>query len=250
MTRRNEFDLVISFMGSAHCNPQLHAYLTEAGFGAFQFHKWDSELMDRLEAQQLELIAMDRVRNVLILVDDITLDHTEREKLAHLCVRGRHFHVSVMMLSVSYSTFHKSCRRSSDFVCLFSMGCQTDRELMMKEFAHKQHQCEFYLSQIVAKEHTAAVLNLNEKQQRVYWYKAPPIPTGAPCTKGSERTDRESSTAQSADDGGEGAPSTHLSGPGRTVPPEGELDLAWSDACRTGAGGTESRVAEASESCS
>ena len=58
-----------------------------------------------------------------------------------------------MMLSVSYSTFHKSCRRSTDFVCLFNMGCQTDRELMMKEFAHKQHQCEFFMSQIGQRAH-------------------------------------------------------------------------------------------------
>ena len=53
---RNEFDLVLSFMGSAHCNPQLHAFLGANGFGDFQFNKWDSDLMARLEAQQLELI--------------------------------------------------------------------------------------------------------------------------------------------------------------------------------------------------
>ena len=114
MTRNSrEFDLVISFMGSAHCNPELHAFLDSEGFGCCQFNKWDQGLMDRLERQQIELMQQGRVRNVLILVDDITLDHNQKEQLAHLCVRGRHFHVSVMMLSVSYSNFHKSCRRSS-----------------------------------------------------------------------------------------------------------------------------------------
>ena len=78
LTTRNEFDLVISFMGSQHCNPELHLFLDEAGFGAFQFHKWDSVLMERLEAQQLELMETGRERNVLILVDDITLDHVEK----------------------------------------------------------------------------------------------------------------------------------------------------------------------------
>ena len=234
---------MISFMGSQHCNPELHTFLEQAGFGDFQFHKWDSELMDRLEAQQLMLMALDRERHVLILVDDITLDHVEREKLAHLCVRGRHFHVSVMMLSVSYSTFHKSCRRSSDFVCLFNMGCQTDRELMMKEFAHKQHQCEFFMSQIVAKEHTAAILNLNEKQQNVYWYRAPTMlqtPTAAPCRTGLERTDHESKTAQSASGGDEDATSLQTCEPERTGRSEHGPGLAWSDASRTGAVETES----------
>ena len=74
---RNEFDLVISFMGSQHCNPELHDFLDEAGFGDFQFHKWDSVLMERLESQQLDLMEAGRERNVLILVDDITLDHVE-----------------------------------------------------------------------------------------------------------------------------------------------------------------------------
>lgn len=228
-------------MGSQHCNPELHVFLEQAGYGAFQFHKWDSELMDRLEAQQLALMAMDRVRHVLILVDDITLDHVEREKLAHLCVRGRHFHVSVMMLSVSYSTFHKSCRRSSDFVCLFNMGCQTDRELMMKEFAHKQHQCEFFMSQIVAREHTAAVLNLNEKQQNVYWYRAPEL-REAVCTTDLGRTDHESSRVQSATGGDEDGTSLQKSEQERTGRSEHEPNLAWSGASRTDAPETESPV--------
>ena len=169
----DEFDLIISFMGSMHCNPELHQFLESVGYEDFQFDKWDSELMTRLEQQQLELMRKGRIRNVLILIDDITLEHNDKEKLAHLCIRGRHFHVSVSMLSVSYSNFHKSCRRSSDVICLFSLGCQTDRELLMNEFAHKRHTCEFYLQQIVAKPYTCAVLNLNEKVQKIYWYKAP-----------------------------------------------------------------------------
>ena len=138
-------------MGSAHCNPHLHSFLDEHGFGAFQFNKWDADLMKRLEQQQLDLIEEGRERHVLILVDDITMDYNDREQLAHLCIRGRHFHVSVMMLSVSYSNFHKSCRRSADIICLFSLGCQTDKELMTKEFAHQQHRCEFYMRQICEK---------------------------------------------------------------------------------------------------
>ena len=168
----DDFDLIISFMGSKHCNPELHNFLESVGFDDFQFDCWDSELMTRLEDQQQELMRQGRIRNVLILVDDITLEHNDREKLAHLCIRGRHFHVSVSMLSVSYSNFHKSCRRSCDFIFLFSLGCATDRKLM-EEFAHKKHTCSFYMDQITQKDHTCAVLDLNEKQQKVYWFKAP-----------------------------------------------------------------------------
>ena len=162
----DQFDLIISFMGSKHCNPELGTYLESQGFGDFLFHKWDNEFMDRLEEQQMELMEEGRKRRVLILVDDITMDFADREKLAHLCCRGRHFYVSVAMLSVSYSSFHKSCRRSADFIFLFSMGCQSDRDLMATEFAHKKASCMFYIDQITAKEHTCAVLNLNQKVQK------------------------------------------------------------------------------------
>ena len=211
----SDYDLIISFMGSKHCNPELHSFLETQGYDEFQFNQWDSDLMTRLEEQQLELIQQGRIRRVLILVDDITLEHNDREKLAHLCIRGRHFHVSVSMLSVSYSNFHKSCRRSCDFIVLFSLGCATDRKLMMEEFAHKKHTCQFYMNQITQKDHTCAVLNLNEKQQKVYWFKAPSTtglasgdPTRIPPQNGRTQT-------LAADDGsGQPLPSN---GPGKTV---------------------------------
>ena len=231
MTRKSrEFDLVISFMGSAHCNPELHSFLDSEGFGCFQFNKWDQGLMDRLEQQQIELMREGRVRNVLILVDDITLDHNQKEQLAHLCVRGRHFHVSVIMLSVSYSNFHKSCRRSSDIICLFSMGCQSDRELMMKEFAHKQHQCEFFMRQIVARDHTACIINLNEKQQKIYWYRAPGVRVES-SERGSGRSDPSYRRVQieGGDDEGGTGPDFHA--PERTENPDSELNPASSPEC-------------------
>ena len=38
--------------------------------------------MERLEEQQLALIAEGRERHVLILVDDITMDYNDREQLS------------------------------------------------------------------------------------------------------------------------------------------------------------------------
>ena len=138
------------------------------GYDDFQFDRWDSELMTRLEQQQQELMRQGRIRRVLILVDDITLEYNDREKLAHLCIRGRHFHVSVSMLSVSYSNFHKSCRRSLDFIFLLALGCATEPKLMMEEIAHKHHKCQVYIDQITKKDQTCAVLDRNEKEQKGY----------------------------------------------------------------------------------
>ena len=228
---RDQFDLIISFMGSKHCNPELGGYLEGQGFGDFLFHKWDNEFMDRLEEQQMELMDQERKRRVLILVDDITMDFADREKLAHLCCRGRHFYVSVAMLSVSYSSFHKSCRRSADFIFLFSMGCQSDRELMASEFAHKKASCMFYIDQITAKEHTCAVLNLNQKVQKVFWYKAPLLtePTPAESSPNPGKSRRPLATGQTRGGGdADGRHPAQSPAPERRESPVGPVS---SDAC-------------------
>ena len=219
----SDFDLIISFMGSQHCNPELHAFLESVGYEDFQFNQWDNDLMARLEQQQIEIMRQGRVRSVLILVDDITLDFTEKEKLAHLCIRGRHFHVSVSMLSVSYSSFHKSCRRSCDFIYLFSLGCCTDRELMMNEFAHRRHTCEFYMQQIVVKPYTCAVLDLNEKEQKIYWFRAP---SSGPAI---ERSAPENGTVENESDDAGPRPDSPASP--ETGCPEAPPDPASSGAC-------------------
>ena len=228
---RDQFDLIISFMGSKHCNPELGGYLEGQGFGDFLFHKWDNEFMDRLEEQQMgsgtQAPSVDsggRYHH----------DFADREKLAHLCCRGRHFYVSVAMLSVSYSSFHKSCRRSADFIFLFSMGCQSDRELMASEFAHKKASCMFYIDQITAKEHTCAVLNLNQKVQKVFWYKAPLLtePTPAESSPNPGKSRRPSATGQTRGGGdADGRHPAQSPAPERRESPVDAPGPVSSDAC-------------------
>jgi len=155
------------------CNPELHDFMVEQGYEYFQYNTWNGDLMKNLEAQQLQLIRQGRKRNVLIITDDLVLNHDDKVSLEHLCCRGRHFHVSVLMLSVSYSNFPKTCRRSCDFIFLFSLGCQSDRELLLTEFSHKKATAEYYMSAICKEPYTCCVLNLNEKEQTVYKYRAP-----------------------------------------------------------------------------
>ena len=113
------FGLIISFMGSPICNPTLAEFVDQR----FLFNQWQRTLMQKLEEQQLELIEEGKPRNVLILVDDIILDSDDCHSLEHLCMRGRHFKVSLMLLSVSWSNFPKNVRRSCDFVFLgFTVG--------------------------------------------------------------------------------------------------------------------------------
>ena len=189
-TLKDDFQLVISFTGSPMCNPELHQFMVDNGYEYFQYDTWNRKLMKNLERQQLELIRQGRKRNVLIITDDLVLSHDDKVSLEHLCCRGRHFNVSVLMLSVSYSNFPKTCRRSCDFIFLFSLGCQSDRELLLTEFSQRKSIAEFYMTQICKQPYTAAVLNLNEKNQNIYQYKAPYV-TDAPENFDSETRDHE-----------------------------------------------------------
>jgi hypothetical protein len=169
----DEFQLVISFTGSPMCNPELHGFMVENGYEWFQYSTWNNKLMKNLESQQLKLIHNGRKRHVLIICDDLVLNSEDKNSLEHLCCRGRHFFVSVLMLSVAYSNFPKTCRRSCDFMFLFSLGCQSDRELLLSEFCQSRGTAEFYLTQICKEPYTCAVIGTNQKEQIICRYRAP-----------------------------------------------------------------------------
>ena len=114
------FDLIVSFMGAAACSPEMKTLLEERFDPRFVFSEWNQPLMDRLLEQQQELKGRGVERQVCILVDDIVLSGRDEESLAHICLRGRHFNVSVMACAVSYTTLPKRSRRSLDVLFLFS----------------------------------------------------------------------------------------------------------------------------------
>ena len=76
--------------------------------------------MAKLLIQQEDLKSQGVTRNVLILVDDVVLTSKAEDQLCHLAMRGRHFNISLMCCSVSYTSIPKSCRRSLDVLLLFS----------------------------------------------------------------------------------------------------------------------------------
>jgi len=78
----------------------------------FVFSEWNQPLMDALLKQQETLKIQGHNRQVVVLVDDIVLSGRDEEALAHLCLRGRHFNISVLACAVSYTTLPKRSRRS------------------------------------------------------------------------------------------------------------------------------------------
>ena len=104
----SRFDLVVCFVGSAHCNPVLEALLERYWDSRFFFSQWDEALIQNLLAQQEKL---EQKRSILILVDDVILGSKAQEQLATLAMRGRHFGISLFMCCVSYTTLPKRVGR-------------------------------------------------------------------------------------------------------------------------------------------
>ena len=166
----NQFDLVICMVGSAACNPVLEALLTEHWDPRFFFSEWDPDLMNRLLEQQESLQRSGSKREVLILIDDVILHSRAEDQLAHMCMRGRHFRVSICMCAVSYTSLPKRARRSLDTLLVFSCPMKGDSQILSWEYCQNQTTARFALNNL--KEYQCLVLETLEKRQSLFLWRA------------------------------------------------------------------------------
>ena len=166
------FELVIAFVGSAACSPVLEAMLERnpKWDPRFFFSKWNQPLIDKLLEQQEKLKKKGIDRHILILVDDVVMGSKDEEQLAHMCLRGRHFNVSVIMCAVSYTTLPKKCRRSLDALLVYSLPMAGDMKVMTWEYATRNSMAEHVLRNL--NDHECLVLETLQKQQQLFIWKA------------------------------------------------------------------------------
>ena len=166
------FDLVIAFVGSAACCPVLESMMERhpQWDSRFFFSEWNQPLIDRLLDQQMKLKKSGVTRNVLILMDDVILSSKAADQLSHMCMRGRHFNVSVMMAAVSYTSISKRCRRSLDALLVFSCPMTGDRKILSWEYASNNQTADFGLKNL--QENECVVFETARKQQKLYVWKA------------------------------------------------------------------------------
>ena len=165
----SKFELVIC-LGSAACNPTLKMQLELWYDERFFFSEWSCPLMQKLLVQQEELKSSGVTRNVLILVDDVVLTSKAEEQLCHLAMRGRHFNISLMCCSVSYTSIPKSCRRSLDVLLLFSCPMSGDLQTLTWEFTRDSEMARFAVNNLG--EHECLVLETLTKKQCLYVWRA------------------------------------------------------------------------------
>ena len=169
MSRR--FDLVISFMGTSACSPEMRNLMETRFDPRFIFAEWNEPLMQALLKQQEKLKLEGIQRHVCVLVDDIVLSGKDEDSLAHLCLRGRHFNISVLACAVSYTTLPKRSRRSLDVLFLFSCPMAGDCEILTKEYSTRSKMARYCLQNLP--DWTSLVLETLEKRQRLYHFRVP-----------------------------------------------------------------------------
>ena len=170
---KKSFDLVISFSGSNSCSPELQKTIDEHFDPQLVFNKWNQKLVDKLLEQQYALKKQGKTRSVLILLDDIVLDSDADFSLANMAMRGRHFDISLMCLSVSYTSIDKRVRRSLDCLLLFSCPMSGDMKVLCSEYTRCPSTAQFCLNEL--EEHTALVMQTMTRRQKLYQYRAPPL---------------------------------------------------------------------------
>ena len=161
----SRFDLVIAFIGSANCNPVLRFQMEQHWDDRFFFDEWSTELVERLMKQQET-----HKRNVLVLMDDVILSSQAQDQICHLAMRGRHFNISLMMCTVSYTTMPKRMRRSLDALLVFSCPMQGDMKILCWEYANNTSMATFALNNL--EEHNCLVLETLERRQKLFLWKA------------------------------------------------------------------------------
>ena len=165
----NRFDLVISFMGTSACSPEMRDLLQTRFDPRFVFSEWNQPLMNALLKQQETLKLKGVNRQVMILVDDIILSGRDEDALSHLCLRGRHFNISVMACAVSYTTLPKRCRRSLDVLFLFSCPMSGDCQILCTEYAHRARMARYCLQNLPI--WTSLVMETLQRKQRLYHFR-------------------------------------------------------------------------------
>lgn len=188
------FDLVICMVGSAACNPVLEALLTQHWDPRFFFSEWDSEMIEKLLEQQETL---QKKREVLIILDDVILGSQAEDQLAHMCMRGRHFRISICMCAVSYTTLPKRARRSLDTLLVFSCPMKGDMQVLTWEFCQNQAMARLALTSL--RDYECLVLETLEKKQTLFVWRADLISLDTGSETLSQKNPDESQT-QAADE--------------------------------------------------
>ena len=151
-------------------------------------------------------------RRVLILCDDVILNSSADDQLAHMAMRGRHFSISLMMCAVSYTSLPKRMRRSLDVLMVYSCPMRGDMLILTSEYCQGNNGvARFILNNL--EDHQCLVLETLTKKQQLYTWKADLLELKETQICQSKALPASSESEKPADGGSglEGPPQPHQS---------------------------------------
>jgi hypothetical protein len=138
LVSRKAFKRVILFVGTKYCNPELCEMVKKKFDERLIFHRFSEDLLNKIILQQQELRAISEENTCLIIFDDIyTARGRHGAAMNKIFQSGRHFLISVFVMCVSWSDIAPSCRRSLDFVIMYSNITLTDTQFLTRCFLHR-----------------------------------------------------------------------------------------------------------------
>ena len=189
----------------------------------FFFPAWDNKLIARLLEQQEKLKKAGIERQVLILMDDVILDKHADDALAHMGMRGRHFNISCVTCSVSYTTLPKRFRRSLDCLLVYSLPMTGDLQILTWEFTQRAQMARWALGNL--EEHQCLVLETLQRRQALFVWRAS---LGASECSASDEPETPEAPSEPEPEAAPRPEQTSGAEPGRTI--SAEPDPA-SEAC-------------------
>ena len=138
LVSRNAFKRIILFIGNEYCNPELVNLVKRKFDERLIFTKFSEELIMTIIKQQKRLRDISEENTCLIVFDDLyTAQGRHGRAMNKNFQSGRHFLISCITLCVSWSDIAPSCRRSLDFVILYSNITLTDTQFLTRSFLHR-----------------------------------------------------------------------------------------------------------------
>lgn len=138
LVSRKAFKRVILFVGNKYCNPELVELVKKKFDERLIFHKFSETLLMKIIEQQQQLRAISEQNTLLLIFDDCyTARGRHGEAMNKIFQSGRHFLISVFVMCVSWSDIAPSCRRSLDFVIMYSNITLTDTQFLTRCFLNR-----------------------------------------------------------------------------------------------------------------
>ena len=138
------FDCIISFTGSVSCSDELRDFFVKRGKSHLMFDRLNSRFLETLQRQQeAQKIQTGKSRSVLLLLDDALMENSTIAELGIFTTRARHYNVSIMSCSVSFTSISKNFRRSLDVAFFFKLGMWSDKKLLLQEFTSSPQLVEY-----------------------------------------------------------------------------------------------------------